>query len=39
VPEGLDEVAELLYNSERDYDGDRRVFVGTHFLRSQSHRL
>jgi hypothetical protein len=35
VPEGLEEVAELLYNAERDYEGGRQVFGGTHFLRSQ----
>ena len=32
VPEGLDEVAELLYNSERGDDAGRRVFGGTHFV-------
>jgi hypothetical protein len=33
--EGLEEVAELLYNAERDSDSGRQVFGGTHFLRSQ----
>ena len=45
IPAGLDEVAELLYNAGRsyysnyydDYSGNgRRVFGGTHFLRSHA---
>jgi hypothetical protein len=36
VPDGLEEVAELLYNAEHDYGSGRHVFGGTHFLRSQS---
>jgi hypothetical protein len=36
APEGLDEVAELLYNSERGDDAGRRVFGGTRFLRSNA---
>ena len=48
IPAGLDEVAELLYNAGRsyysnyyyDYSGNgRRVFGGTHFLRSHAARV
>jgi hypothetical protein len=36
VPDGLDEVAELLYNGDRYDDGGRNVFGGTRFLRSHA---
>jgi hypothetical protein len=36
IPDGLDEVAELLYNGDRYDDDGRSVFSGTRFLRSHA---